>query len=150
MHAHVATETTAPLPPVSVLCVDDNELVAEAIAVKLRRSGGFSIAGWLSSADALVETAQRAKPTVILLDVDMPGLDPLVALGKLTELGLPSKVVVFSGHVRPDLLDRAVEAGAWGYVSKSDGEEALLDGVRAVIAGQFAMSPEVRAVCDRA
>jgi two-component system response regulator DesR len=135
--------------PISVLCVDDNDLVAGAVAAKLRMEGGFVWKGRLATADGLVATALRERPSVILLDIDMPGRDPLEAIQDLTEQGATSRVVIFSGHARPELLVRAIEAGAWGYVSKSDGEDALVEGIRSVASGEFALSPEVRAICGR-
>lgn len=136
--------------PVTVLCVDDNRLVADAVAAKLRLAGGFKWLGHLTSADHLVPIALERNPFIILLDIDMPGLDPFDALRSLVQSGSDSRVVVFSGHVRREFLERAISEGAWGYVSKSDGEEAMLEGIRSVVAGDFAMSPEVRAVCERA
>ncbi|MBY0262722.1 MAG: response regulator transcription factor, partial [Phycisphaerales bacterium] len=134
--------------PMTVLCVDDNPHVAEALRVKLARAFDMQWQGWLSSADELVATAERQCPTIVLLDVDMPGKDPFAALGELVERCPAVKVVVFSGHVRQELIDRALEAGAWGYVSKNDGEDELLRVIRAVADGEVALSPEVRSTYD--
>ncbi len=128
----------------SVLCVDDNPDVAEAIQLKLRIVGGFVWKGVLASADRLVETAVCDCPTLVLLDVDMPGKDPFVTLSELVERCPETKAVVFSGHVRGDLVRRAVDAGAWGYVSKNDGADELVAALRGVIAGELALSPEAR------
>lgn len=136
--------------PVSVLCVEDNSHVAQAIAAKLRGSGGFEWRGQLDCADELVEHAARERPAVILLDLDMPGVNPLDAAAELVKRRPDCRVIVFSGHVTQGLFDRAVESGVWGYVSKNDGEDALIDGIRRVMAGEFAMSAEVRALAVRA
>jgi DNA-binding NarL/FixJ family response regulator len=135
--------------PISVLCVDDNPLVTDAVAAKLRAAGGFAWLGCLPSADDLVGAAERLKPAIILLDVDMPGADPFEAVRALVEGGSASRVIMFSGHVRADLLERAIGSGAWGYVSKCDGEDAMLEGIRSVARGEFALSPEALAVCER-
>lgn len=132
-------------PTISVLCVDDNRFVAEAVAAKLRLAGGFRWAGSLDSAEHLVETAVRCAPDIILLDVDMPGTDPFEAMRELSRRGSAARVIIFSGYLHPDLLDRAIRIGAWGYITKSDGEEALLAGIHRVAAGEFALSPEVQA-----
>jgi DNA-binding NarL/FixJ family response regulator len=55
---------------------------------------------------------------------------------------------VFTGHVRRDLIDRALDNGAWGYVSKNDGEEELVASLRKVAAGEFALGPEARRLYD--
>lgn len=141
--------TRASEPSIAVLCVDDNTLLIEAVAAMLRSTPGFSFVGHLPSADRLTETARASRPAVVLLDLDMPGKDPFDAIRELSVAAPEVRIIIFSGHVRRDLLDRAIDAGAWGYVSKSDGELALLDGIRGVVGGEFALSPEVRMVSAR-
>ena len=128
----------------SVLCVDDNAAVAEALEVKVGRTEGFEWKGALPRADDLVAVCLRERPMLVLLDVDMPGRDPFEALAELVEKCPETRVVMFSGHVRRDLVTRAVDAGAWGYVSKNDGEEELVAALRRVAAGELALSPEAK------
>jgi len=134
---------------IGVLCVDDNSNVADALKLKLSRLPPFRWKGWLPAADALVETAIRECPDVILLDLDMPGRDPFLAMAEVVDRCTDSRVVVFSGHVRMDLIDKAMQSGAWGYASKNDGEDELIHVMRAVAAGDVAFSSEVRATYDR-
>ena len=137
-------------PTISVLCVDDNEPLALALRMKFGAVGGFDWRGWLPDADNLVLRAERDNPSVVLLDIDMPGRDPFDAVAELTVRCPQTRVVVFSGHVRRELIDRALEAGVWGYVSKNDGEDILIDAVHQVMSGELALSPEVQSVCDQA
>lgn len=140
-HDHGVQEST----DLSILCVDDNKQMAEALRIKLQEAG-FQWRGWLETADDLVTTAERESPDVVILDVDMPGLDPFEALEKLVERLPDCRTIMFSGHVLFDLVERAFAIGAWGYVSKGDGEDALLESIRAVSDGDIVMSPEVRTV----
>lgn len=135
---------------ISVLCVDDNEDVAHALRIKLRIVGGFDWRGWLPDADDLVSVAREKCPDIVLLDIDMPGANPFERLADLSAVCPDIRVIMFSGHVRRELVDRAVESGAWGYVSKNDGEDALVEAICSVTVGEFALSPEVRRACDRA
>ncbi len=136
-------------PPISVLCVDDNEWVAEAIERRLRRTPGFVWAGWLPSADDLPAAACERMPDIVLLDIDMPGRDAFDALRTIAERCPEVRVVMLSGHVRLDLVNRAFEAGAWGYLAKTQEMDAMLDALRRVAAGEVVMSPEVQAVMMR-
>ena len=131
---------------ISVLYVDDNEDLAKAMHRKLAESG-FHWRGHLARADELVSFVERQCPDlhVLVLDLDMPGRDPFAALAEITHRCPSLRAVVFSGYVRKELVDQAVEAGAWAYVSKNDGEGALLAAVRDVVAGQFVLSPEAKA-----
>jgi DNA-binding NarL/FixJ family response regulator len=135
--------------PIKVLCVDDNDMVAEAIRIKVRMAEGVSWLGRLADAGNLVETARELCPDVVLLDIDMPGKDAFVALEELASVCPEARVLMLSGHVRADLLDRAVEAGAWGYISKGDGIDSIIEGIRLVATGQFAMGPNIKGECGR-
>lgn len=134
---------------IGVLSVDDNSLVADALRIKFARCPDIEWRGWLSSAENLVETVRRTSPHIVLLDVDMPGPDPFAAAAEVFKCCPQTRIVVFSSHVRGDLVDTALDSGAWAYVAKSDGEDAILDAVRRVAAGEFVLSPEVRAVCHQ-
>lgn len=133
---------------ISVLCADDNPHVAEALRLKLSRISDFAWRGWVSSADRMADAVAEFRPDILLLDLDMPGADPLQAAADIARERPDTRIVVFSGHVRPDLIVRALEAGVWGYVSKNDGEDELVRILRAVADGQVVFSPEVEAADD--
>ena len=135
----------------TVVCVDDNPQVADAVRVKLQRAGDFEWAGWAADADAMLAMFKdgTACPDLVILDLDMPGIDPFEATAKLTTTCACSRVVVFTGHVRKELIERAVEAGAWGYVAKSDGADSLVTALRSVMNDEFTLSPEARSTYDR-
>lgn len=129
---------------IRILCVDDNPFVSDAIERRLRHEPGFEWLGRLESADELVAEVGRLRPHVVLLDIDMPGKDSFEALEELSSTHEEVRTVMLSGYVRPDYIDRAVEAGAWGYLSKNERPESILASIRNVAAGEFTLGPEVR------
>lgn len=131
---------------IPILCVDDNPSITKALETKFSRVGSFAWKGALSRADDLLATVTREHPAVVLLDVDMPGKDPFVVLAELSQACPETKVVMFSGHVRRELVERAVESGAWGYVSKNDGENELIKAIQKAAQGELALSDEARRV----
>lgn len=131
-------------PSIKVLCVDDNFLVTEGLKTKLSMSGGFEWVGQLPNAEGLVELVQKTKPDVVLMDIDMPGPDAFEALRELSSLCPDVRTIMISGYVRNDLIDQAIEAGAWGYVAKGEAAEAIVDAIRRVARGEFALGPEVQ------
>jgi DNA-binding NarL/FixJ family response regulator len=135
---------------VKILCVDDNALVAEAIERKLQFETDLEWLGNLPSADELPRMARQLNPDVVILDIDMPGKDPFRALEEVSATCPDARVIVFSGHVRGDLIHRACDSGAWGYVSKNSGTESLVSSIRRVINGEFVFSEDVRMAqyCD--
>ncbi len=132
----------------SVLCVDDNPHVAEALQNKFLRGSLCTWLGWLPDANNLVEWVLENKPDIVLLDIDMPGRDPFEALNELTARRPETRTIIFSGHVRRELVDRAIEGGAWGYVSKNEGEDQLMDAIERVLEDEFILSHEVRSIVD--
>lgn len=133
---------------IGVVCVDDNPQVAEALRLKLSRQGEFNWKGWLPDAGDMLEAAREHCPEIILMDVDMPGRDPFEVTQELARECPDCRVIFFSGHVRVELIDRALESGAWGYVAKHDGEESLLQAIKEVAQGGIAFSPQARAAYD--
>jgi two-component system, NarL family, response regulator DesR len=129
---------------IRVLCVDDNNLLGEALGINLHLTGGFRWLGSLENADDLVRVAQRCKPDVVLLDIDMPGKDPFEALEELHKAVPKARVLMLSGLVRSDLIQRSIDAGAWGYLSKNDAVEVIA-AIERVAHGEFVMGPEVEA-----
>ncbi len=131
---------------VRIMCVDDNPEILWALGAHFARTKGLKVVGSLPSATELLAAVKDAKPDILILDLDMEGKSPLLALREINQSGSPARTIVFSGHLRAELVAQAMDAGAWGYVSKNDGEDALVTAVRAVMAGQIAWSPEVQSV----
>mgnify|MGYP001050853429 CR=1 FL=1 len=129
--------------PHPVLCVDDNDYICEAIRRKLRDHPEFPFAGALPSADRLVEEVERTGAALIFLDMNMPGKDPIEAVRELSERFPGVRAIVLSGYVHEEVIDRALEAGAAGYLSKCEEPEVLMEALRRVAAGELVLSPEV-------
>ncbi len=138
------------MPPdaIRVLCVDDNRLVGEALAVHVAHQPGLRWQGQLHSADELVRRASELHPDVVLLDVDMPGMSPFDAIRELASKAPEIRVLMLSGHIRRPLVEAAMDAGAWGYLSKDSGAEAVTEAVRRVWADEVVLCPQVEAVLD--
>jgi two-component system response regulator DesR len=131
----------------NVFCADDNPLVTDALRYMIDGAPDLSWMGCAEDADKLIQAVARPGgcPDIVLLDIDMPGKNPFDAIGELVGHCRETRVLMYTGLVQRDLIDRAIQAGAWGYVSKSDGQEALLEAVRRVLAGEIGLSPEVQA-----
>ena len=124
--------------PIRIFIADDNELVIEALERVLLGCPDVVSSGYSPNADDLVRKVRAAAPDVVLLDVDMPPGATFAALCELTKALPEVRTVVLSGPVRQDSFDRAVEAGAMGYLSKHADTRLILDSIRRVAAGEFA------------
>ena len=132
---------------IRVLCVDDHEFLADGLRARLALTHDLVFVGWLPSAEALRETAAETAADVVLLDVEMPGPDPFETIRDLHRRVPQLRVLVLSAYVRDHYFDAAMEAGAWGYLSKGDSPRCLVEGIRRVARGEFAFSPEVEERC---
>lgn len=121
-----------------VLCVDDNVDMTAITKMMIDADPSMQCVGCLNSADLLADTvrAMTERPDVVLLDTTMPGADPIDTMRSLTAEFPEVRTIVLSGNEGAALLERAENAGAWGYVSKGKEPEAILHAVREVAAGR--------------
>jgi DNA-binding NarL/FixJ family response regulator len=117
--------------------VDDCADVNEVVRMLVESDPTLRWAGSLESADRLNEAIRGMKPPpdVVILDASMPGKDPLLALRAMTAEFPRVRAVIYSGHNDAGAIGRAMNAGAWGCVSKSEEPEAILRAVHEVAAG---------------
>lgn len=124
---------------VSVLAVDDRQDVGDALR-RTFTSRDFHWDGWLENADHLIEHVKSSAPDVVILDIAMPGLDPLAALRQLTDQCPETKVIVFTALMSRKVILDAITAGASGVLLKDDSAEQLIAAVRSVAQGGFVIS----------
>jgi DNA-binding NarL/FixJ family response regulator len=86
----------------------------------------------------LIDAVERERPDV-LLDLDMPGFEPFDAIRELARRCRWSRLIVYTGHTRDDLFDRAFDAGARGYVGKDVEPGDVIRAVREVAAGRVVL-----------
>ncbi len=122
-----------------ILCVDDSADLSDMILRTLALEPDFEPVGALPSADALIEKIRDTLADIALLDLTMPGVDPLNALRELTATGSPCRVIVMSGYDDPDTVASAMDAGAWGFVSKHREIPDIIHAIRTVAAGAICL-----------
>jgi two-component system response regulator NreC len=127
---------------ISVLIADDHRLFREALRVVLERE--CEVVGEAASGEEAVTLAARTRPNIVLLDVGMPGVGGLNAAHRLAKEAPASKVVILSQHDDEEyVIEAMVEAGAAGYLVKTDAAAELLSALRAVAAGRSYLSSAV-------
>lgn len=128
-------------PVIKVLCVDDNLAVAGMFALSIAQERDMEHVGTLHRADGLGAAIAEKRPSVVLLDVSMPGRAPLEVLSEVSASFPDTRVIVCSGYEDTELISKAIEAGAWGYISKDSSPEEILRAIRDVSAGRIVMPP---------
>ena len=134
--------------PIRVLCVEDNELVADAIGRKLLMDPRFEWLGWVNDQRSLMSKVAAIAPDVVCMDFDIPGQDPLEMIRALKDVSPTSRVLILTGHVREEYVNRTLDAGAWGYLSKAEESRVIVESIRRVASGDFVLGRLTLAVCD--
>ena len=118
---------------VRILIVDDHELVRRGVRSILVTRPEWEICGEAADGSDAVEKARDLKPDVVLLDITMPHMNGLDA-ARIIRRDVPrAKVIILSQYEGAEMRSRALEAGAEGYVSKSDASRQLLMAIDSLI-----------------
>jgi DNA-binding NarL/FixJ family response regulator len=144
-------------PRVRLLCVDDHAFLVEGLKAQFGVTGDgreFAVVGRLESATRLIEEAERLRPDIVLLDIEMPGPDPFEMADRLHRLEPRVRIVFLSAYVRDHYIAAAYRCGASGYFSKADEIEDIIRGLREIADqraggqdGDFVFGPKVKARC---
>lgn len=128
---------------ITVLLADDQALVRGAMAALLGLEGDLEVVAEVGSGDEVLEAARRTHPDVVVLDIEMPGLDGISATAQLTRETPGARVLIVTTFGRPGFLRRALEAGARGFVVKDTPSEELAEAVRTVARGGRVVDPSL-------
>jgi DNA-binding NarL/FixJ family response regulator len=113
-----------------ILVADDHALIRRGIRGMLQDQRGWRVVGEAGNGREAVEQATRLKPDVAILDVTMPELDGLEATLQLQQASPDTKVLILTMHESKQMVRRVLEAGASGYVLKSDFPRTLVEAVK--------------------
>jgi len=128
---------------VRVMVVDDHPLLREALRLRLHREPGMSVVAEAASGDDAVRMAVEADPDVLVVDIDMPGMNSFDAVRQIQSRMPGVKVLFFSAFFNDHYLAQALAVKANGYVTKGEATDRLAESIRAVAAGELAFSDEV-------
>jgi NarL family two-component system response regulator LiaR len=126
---------------IRVLLVDDHRMFGEALTRLLEVDHGVQMLGALQRAEDALEFCREQKPDVVLMDLDLPGKDGIEATKLLKQISPDTKVVIITALQQPEVVARAIEAGACGYVLKTRAPDELVSVIRRAASGEIVMSP---------
>lgn len=119
-----------------ILIVDDHEIVREGIRMLLGRSRSeWQICGEASNASEALTAVKTLEPDVVILDITMPGTSGLEVAKRIKNMQIPSRVLIFTMHESERLATEVREAGAHGYVLKSQAARDLVSAIEEVLGG---------------
>jgi DNA-binding NarL/FixJ family response regulator len=121
---------------IRVLCVDDHPIVRDGIAAIINLQPDMTLAGDAGTGSEALERFSELRPDVALVDLQLPDMSGFDLITKIKDKSPNARVVVLSSHEGDVDIQRALEAGAQGYVVKGLVREELLETIRSVHAGK--------------
>jgi DNA-binding NarL/FixJ family response regulator len=138
-------EASTPAPKRRVLLVDDHPFMRAGLAQLIDRQPDLITCGEAGNPAETLQAVARTKPDLILTDLTMPGRSGLEFVKDLIAFESRLVVLVVSMHDEAVYAERALRAGARGYIMKEAGGEALLAAIRQVLRGEVYLSPRMSA-----
>jgi DNA-binding NarL/FixJ family response regulator len=126
-----------------ILIADDHELVRRGVREVLHSQHGWTVVAEAANGREALEKAIKLKPDVAVVDLGMPQLDGIEVTRLIREQIPSTKVLVLTIHESDQMVRRALDAGANGYILKSDLTECLVKAVKGVSAGKLFLTPKV-------
>lgn len=128
---------------IKILLADDQQLVRDALGALLSLQADIEVAGSCGRGDQVLGLARQTQPDVVLLDIDMPGMDGISVAQQLKENRLPCRSLIVTTFGRPGYLARSLEAGVSGFVVKDTPANQLAEAIRKVHAGLRVVDPQL-------
>ena len=126
-----------------VLVVDDHAIVRQGLRRLLESEAGVTVVGEADDGRTACQLAREITPDLVIMDIQMPGLNGLDATRKLLADRPETRVLVLSMYTARRFVTRALDAGARGYVAKDCAHEEIAAAVRTVSRGGIYLSPQV-------
>lgn len=128
---------------IKVMLVDDHAIVLEGYRRLLEKQQGIEVVAEAGDSRTAYQLYKQACPDVVVVDISMPGRGGIDLIGQLRGWDAAARIVVFTMHRNAIYAMHAFQAGAKGYITKSNDPLLLADAIVDVFAGKRAISPDV-------
>lgn len=128
-----------------VFLVDDHPMMLDGMMRLIDSEPGLMCCGGAKSAEEAVGEIARCKPELVITDITLPNRNGLDLIKDIRAMSPEVLVFVYSMHDEMFYAERALRAGARGYLMKEAGSEAMLEAIRRVLAGEISVSPRIAA-----
>jgi two-component system, NarL family, response regulator YdfI len=130
---------------IRVMITDDHLIVREGLRLILETADDIEVVGEAVDGAECLRLIPELNPDVILMDLQMPGMDGITAIGHLRKDFPEIAIVILTTYNEDDLMIRGLQAGARGYLLKDSSRENLLDAIHAAARGETLLKPEILA-----
>lgn len=138
------------IPKTRVVLADDHDVVRKGIRNLLRKASDIIVIGEATDGVEAIKLVNQLHPDVLLLDIEMPGMNGVEVVRRLDEAGMEVNILVLSAYDDQEYILELLGSGASGYLLKEETPEYILDAVRGVASGQKGwVSGQVAAKLDK-
>ncbi|MHA6247231.1 response regulator [Pontibacter sp. CAU 1760] len=121
--------------PIRVVVTDDHTIIREGLKSLLERDQALVVVGEASNGNELLELLAHTPADVVLMDINMPYMDGIVATRQVLELYPDTKVIALSMLINMPVVEKMIQSGASGYLLKTSGKEELSSAIQLVASG---------------
>ena len=118
--------------PIRVLIVDDHPVVRMGLKIMFDSEDGIEVAGMAASSNQALEAIESLNPTVVLMDLRMPGMDGADAITEMRRRWPQIRILVLTNYQEDAYITKTIQAGAMGYLLKSTPQEEIVTAVRSL------------------
>lgn len=129
----------------TLLIADDHMVVRDGVRLRIAADPSMQIVGEAAGGIQALELMRSLAPAVALVDLRMPDMDGFAVAEAARDEGLVTRIIIYSALASPNLLERAFEAGAWGYVGKESDRDILFSAIGGVLRGDRFVDPSIAA-----
>ncbi len=122
---------------IKVLLVDDHAVVRAGFRLLLSSAEPICVIAEAERAEQALALYSKQRPDIVVIDLSMPGIGGLECIRRLIQRDHLAKILVFSIHDEAVYVDRAIHAGAKGYISKNSAADIMLEAIYAIAAGEL-------------
>lgn len=135
---------------VSIVLVDDHRILRDGLRLRLQQEPDFRVVGDAATAAEAYRCVEQLKPEVVIMDVNLPGDNGLVATARIKASWPSTRVIVLTGEFAANTAQDALLAGANGFLRKEDASDELTRAVRSVMEGKTYLSPDATTAITQA
>lgn len=128
---------------IRVLITDDQAIVRKGIQALLATEPNIEVAGEAENGKEAIRQVEKLKPDVILMDLQMPEMGGIEAIGHITGSNAKARILVLTSFATDDKVFPAIKAGALGYLLKDSSPEELIQAIRQVHRGESSLHPTI-------
>lgn len=128
---------------ISVMLVDDHAVVRAGYKFLLENVDNIAVIAEASNGKEAVSQFLQHSPDIVVMDLSMPGVGGLEAIRRIKSKNSDAKILVFTMHENITYVERALQAGVSGYISKNSSPEVLVTAIRKIASGNMYIDAEI-------